>query len=59
MTKDKRITFRVSDEDVEIIDLIKLMALKIMPSMDEISDSEALRMALRLAAERLEDIKEV
>jgi predicted DNA binding CopG/RHH family protein len=54
MTKDKRITFRVSNEDVEIIDLIKLMALKIMPSMDEISDSEALRMALRLAAERIE-----
>jgi predicted DNA binding CopG/RHH family protein len=54
MTKDKRITFRVSDDDILIIDSIKLMALKKMPAMADMSDSEALRMALRLAAERLE-----
>jgi hypothetical protein len=54
MTKDKRITFRVSDDDILIIDSIKLMALKKMPTMADMSDSEALRMALRLASERLE-----
>jgi predicted DNA binding CopG/RHH family protein len=57
MTKDKRITFRVSDVDIEIIDLIKSMAIKQMPSMDDMSDSEALRMGLRLAAERLQQLK--